>query len=191
MSERPPSSSVDFSLEPSERRPAQFFIDPSGLLHDRYATAPPLSMPLPRAPAVPPMSSPPLHASASPPRPGSHFIRQSTQRAELRFDCTFNRPSITALITITLREETTLPPAPPLDPLQTPSVPVFEPPSGPEPGPFEHSLGVPIAPVPAPSGPSHLQMDAGLSGEDDDKIAEAELEEQYGCRIVEEQPASD
>ena len=191
MSERPSSSNVDSSMEPSERRPVPLYIDPAGRLHERIAPAPPQPLHPPRAPVLPTLSPPPLQASASPSRPGSHYLRQSTQHAELRFDCAFNRPSITALITISLREETTLPPVQQLDPVQTPSMPNFEPPSGPAPGPYTHSLGVPLASVPAHPGQSHLQMEVGLSGEDADKNAEADSEEHYGCRIVEEQPDSD
>ena len=113
------------------------------------------------------------------------------QHAELRFDCAFDRPSITALITISLREETTLPPVQPLDPVHSPSKPNFEPPSGPAPGPSAHPLGIPLASVPAHPGQAHLQMEAGPSGEDADKNTEADSEEHYGCRIEEENPDSD
>lgn len=138
---------------------------------------------------APPLSSPPLHASATLPHPSSHFLRQSSQRAELRFDCAFNRPSITAFITVTLHEEASFHPPLPLGPLQAPLAPTSDPTSGPGPTPFMPSPGVPLAPAPSSSEPFHLQVEADLSGEDGAKNVEEEPEDPYGCRIEEEHPA--
>ena len=120
----------------------------------------------------PPSDIPPPACTG--PRPsGSHILRQTSQRAELRFDCAFDQPTITAYITITLREESTLQP-PPLH----------------APPPISTDLNTPLASdIPIP-GQVPLQVEANLSGTDGVHMeATEDAEEQYGCRIEEEQPS--
>ena len=178
-------------MDQAEEHHIPLYVDLAGRLHDSVAPAPPQPSLPPRAPALNVHSPPPLQASAPPPRPGSHFTKLSTQQVELRFDCAYDRPSITALISISLREEATLPPVQPRHPVHSPSKPSFEPPSGPAPGPSSHPLGFPPVSASAHPEQAHLLMEAGPSGEGADKNDEEDAEDHYGCRIEEENLESD
>ena len=191
MSERPSNSTAGYSMDHAEEHHIPLYVDPAGRLHDSVAPAPPQPSLPPRAPALNVHSPPPLQASAPPLRPGSHFTTHSTQQVELRFDYADDRPSIIALISISLREEVTLPPVQPRNPVHPPSKPSYEPPSGPAPGPSSRPLRFPPVSATAHSGQAHLLMEAGPSGEDADKNDEEDAEEHYGCRIEEENPESD
>ena len=141
----------------------------------------------------PPDSPSRLSTPASLPS-SSHSIRQTTQRAELRFDSVFNRPSITAYITITLREDAYH--NSPAWPDSAPS-PFIPHPSTVDPRPTSASTPLERPPEPVglanpPSGPSSMQVKAGAERNAEDPNSSTEEEdpdEKFSCPIVEELPS--
>ena len=188
LGERPPlSHHVDRPLEPSARRPAFSSSGPPGPRPDFLDMAPPRSDP---PPLVPPSFPPQPLVTASSPTPSGGFLRQATQHTELRFDRAFDHP-FSVFLTVTLSEELPFPPASHPSLLQPPSAPAFAPPSVPNPAPFTPSSCAPSVPFPPSSGHFNLQVDAGLTEDEENKAADGDQDDQYGCRIMEEHSGSD
>lgn len=134
----------------------------------------------PGAATLPPPSQAPVHGGTSsravPPAPLRPTFRQSSQHAELKFYPTASNAILTALISVTLREE-----IPNFPPPSTASA-FFSPASG------TISAAVPVS---SPLSPQEQQknvevtqgsMDTGDSGKEDSG-------EYFGCRIIEEPPS--
>ena len=130
--------------------------------------------------------------SPAPPSASNRIIRQTTQRADLRFDSASNRPTITAYITITLCEDAPLSPrAPPLSPRAPP-------PGEPRPSPAPSHNAAPPDPAnfaTPPSGaafPSPSQVNSEAEQAADERNKQSDVEDPgaaYSCPIVEEQPS--
>lgn len=171
-SDRP---SISFGGDPfteqTERRLAQDHSVPPGHTHGNH-------------PSAPPLAAPPSPSFSVPHHSGNHILRQTSQRAKLRFDSAFNRPTITAYITITLREESTFYSPPVSEPTPSPLDPIPNPAAIPTVGPSD-----PLVTASPSLEHLHMQVEANLSGRDGAQSADEDPEEQYGCRIEEEPPA--
>ena len=112
-----------------------------------------------------------------PPAPLRPTIRQTSQRAELRFDTTASNSVLTAFIAVTLREEIPNHPAPRLASLH------LSPGSGP--------LCIEAILVISPLSPQEQQRVIGAhsGGMDTNDFGKEDSSEDFGCKVIEEPPS--
>ena len=133
--------------------------------------------------------------SPAPPSARNRLIRQTTQRADLRFDSASNQPTLTAYITITFCEDATPnPPSWPDVPLSPRAPPPGEP--RPSPAPSHHGASPDPANFASPSSgaalPSLSQVNTEAEQAADERNKQSDVEDPgaaYSCPIVEEQPS--
>ena len=147
----------------------------------------------------------PVHPG--PRAPDKPFFRQTSQRSELHFDCSYNRPSITVFVTVSLREEISCSPAPLPNPIPPPtglshaldeytSTQPFGIPGPTSPDLGIHPLQVAIdskskeAEQKAEAGNPSLQVTIDSKRKEEGQGGDVvEPDNEYACRIVEELPS--
>ena len=131
----------------------------------------------------PPSSPPPpaslvIHALASP------TLCQTSQRAEFCFNCSLDKPVLTAFVTVTVREEFSSSALAPV-PSFAPTLP------GPQPSPTKNEDSNLVAPIGighCKIGKDNMQVDI-ISKDSVPKKDNEDGEDEYLCRIVEEPPS--